>query len=58
MTPSQLPHHHISAIVICFADVDGMIAAFAVIFRVFFVGGGLGGGVLFGRGGRRGSVKM
>jgi hypothetical protein len=55
MAPTQLSDDDVAAIVESFPDLDGMIAALAVVFRVFLVGGqvqvfgGGGGGLRDGR---------
>jgi hypothetical protein len=38
MTPSEFADDDVAAVVVRFADVDGMIATLAVIFRVLFIG--------------------
>lgn len=40
MAPTQLAHDHIALVVVCFADRDRMVATLAIIFGVFFLGGG------------------
>lgn len=42
MAPSQLSHNSVFAVVELLADGDGVVATFAVIFGIFFVGGILG----------------
>lgn len=38
MTPSEFADDDVAAIVVCFADVDGMIPTLAVILGIFLVG--------------------
>lgn len=40
MTPPELANDDISAIVVCLTDGYWVVAAFAIIFRVFFFCGG------------------
>lgn len=54
MTPAQLSHDRVFAVVELLADGDGVVTTFAVIFGIFFVGGILGGILRRGRGRRRG----
>lgn len=56
MTPAELPDDNILAILECFANIDGMIAAFAVILRVLLFCGDLGSIVWGGGGGRRSTL--
>jgi hypothetical protein len=35
VTPSELTYHDISTVLVCLAHADGVVPAFAVIFRVF-----------------------
>lgn len=54
MAPSQLSHDRVLAVVELLADGDGVVATFAVVFGIFFVGGILGSILRRGRGGGRG----
>lgn len=56
MTPAEFSHYNVFSIVVRFADVDGVVTTFAVVFRVFFIGGGFGGVFIRCGGGGR-SVK-
>jgi hypothetical protein len=55
MAPTQLSDDDVAIIIESFSDLDGMVAALAVVFRVFLVGGqvqvfgGGGGGLRDGR---------
>lgn len=43
MAPAQFPNNGIFAVFEFLADLDGVVAALAVVFGVFFVGSVIGG---------------
>lgn len=49
VTPAQLAHNRVLAVLELFANLDGMVTALAVVFGIFLVGRVLGGVVSGGR---------
>lgn len=43
MTPAELAHHDIFAVVVCFADMDRVVSSLSIVARVFLIGGRVGG---------------